>query len=96
MAYKADLVVEVTQYFYNGAPVSYKGINSNVTIKTTEIMRITFTGKNMAATLDAIMDYRRGEYFACDMSIAASEFGINIDDKVHQIVRVYNERTPKN
>lgn len=38
MAYKANLIVEVTTYTYNGTPVKAKGINGNVVCTTKEII----------------------------------------------------------
>lgn len=96
MAYKADLVVTVTQYFYDGKLLPVKEPKNHLVItQTRELMRCTFSGKNMNATLDTIMEYRRSPEFPYDLSIALSEFGINSNDKEYYRLHIWNEKTPK-
>jgi len=91
MAYSADVVVEVTQYFYNGKVISGRGANHNVTIKSTEVLRVTIKAKSMVAALDIIDEYRRSETFSTAIEAALVTFGIN--GEYNKYVTV--EKTPR-
>jgi hypothetical protein len=95
MAYSLDLVVEVTQYFYNGELVNKRDVNHLVTHKTIEVMRVTFKDKNMDAAIDASDEYRRSMDCKVDISIAMSEFGINSNDTDYYFMRVWTEKTAR-
>lgn len=95
MAYKADLIVEYTQYTYNGSIVRGNNINGDVTVTTERIIQTTYKGKNMSSVLDTISEYRRSLEFKHDISVALSEFGIDSNDKESYRLRIWVERTPK-
>lgn len=95
MAYNVDLVATVTQYEYNGTMVKIKGINHLPVAITKEVYRLRFTGKNVMDTMNKVEAYRMGEYFKYDLSVAMSEFGINIADKEYYILSVLAEKTAK-
>ena len=91
MAYSADVVVEVTQYFYNGKVISGRGTNHNVTIQSKEVLRVTIKAKSMVAALDSIDAYRRSETFSAAIETALTAFGINGEYNMYVTV----EKTPR-